>query len=197
MKPRIAIERIEALSQRWADLKRYTIAYTRRDGVTETLVREVHDHGHGAAVLPYDRGRGTVLLVRQFRLPPQLSGADGDMIEACAGLLDGNDPADCARREAEEELGYRVSNLRQVASCFMTPGAVTERLTLFLADYSTDAKIGGGGGHPHESEDIEVIELPFTEALAMALGGDIIDAKTVMLLLFLERQLKGSPSPRK
>ena len=93
MSARVVIETIEPLSHRWARLDRYTIAYTRRDGVTERLFREVHDHGHGACVLPYDAARGTVLLVRQFRLPVHLNTDDGFIIEVCAGLLDGDDPA--------------------------------------------------------------------------------------------------------
>ena len=189
MSERVKIDAIETLSRRWADLKQYTLTYRRRDGRSETQVREVHDHGSGAAVLPYDATRGTVLLVRQFRLPAYLSGEPGDLIEVCAGLLDGNAPEECARREAEEELGYRIENPREVASTFMTPGAVTERLTMFLADYSAEARIGDGGGHAHEGEDIEVLEMPFTEAWRMLLEGKIADAKTVMLLLFLAREL--------
>ncbi len=189
MTDRIAIEKAEILSQRWARLTQYTIRYRRRDGRSETLLREVHDHGHGAAVLPYDRARGTVLLVRQFRLPAYLNGGDGMLIEACAGLLDDGDAEACAYREAEEELGYRVGNLRTAANTFMSPGAITERLTMFLADYSASARIGAGGGHLHEGEDIEVLELPLADAWQMALDGRIADAKTVMLLQFLKLEL--------
>jgi nudix-type nucleoside diphosphatase (YffH/AdpP family) len=193
---RVKIEKVETLSRRWAKLDLYTIAYTRRDGITENQVREVHDHGHGACVLPYDKARGTVLLVRQFRLPVHLSGSDGFIIEVCAGLLDGDDPTICAKREAEEELGFRLTNLRQMANTFMTPGAVTERLTLFLADYDHAARSGEGGGHRHEGEDIEVLELPFARAREMLRDGQIIDAKTVMLVMFLERELGLPPLSR-
>ncbi len=193
MNDRVKIIAAESLSRRWARLDAYTIAYTRRDGLTETLVREVHDHGHGACVLPYDGARGTVLLVKQFRLPAFLNGLDGDLIEVCAGLLDGNDPAECARREAEEELGFRLSNLRPMASTMMSPGAITERITLFLADYDLAARIGDGGGQPHEGEDIEVLEMPFDTARHLVKSGAIIDAKSVMLIMFLERELGLPP----
>lgn len=193
MTDRVKIEKIEPLSRHWAKLDRYIISYTRRDGSVDRLVREVHDHGHGACVLPYDRRRGTVLLVRQFRLPAYLNDTDGFIIEVCAGLLDGDDPAVCAKREAEEELGFRLSHLRQMASTFMTPGAVTERLTMFLADYDHAARIGAGGGHAHEGEDIEILELPFAEVRKMMKDGLIIDAKTVMLIMFLERELDLPP----
>lgn len=194
MSGRVTIETVETLSHRWAKLDRYVIAYRRRDGRTERLIREVHDHGNGATVLPYDAARGTVLLVRQFRLPAFLNGSDGNLIEACAGLLDGDDPVDCARREAEEELGFRLHNLRQMASPFMSPGAVTERITLFLADYGAADRISDGGGHPHEGEDIEVLELPFGEVLSLARAGGIVDAKTLLLVMFLERELAPPPS---
>ncbi len=188
MKPRVVIEKVEPLSHSWAKLDRYTIRYLRQDGREDTLIREVHDHGHGATVLPYDSKRGTVLLVKQFRLPAYLHDQDGFLIESCAGLLDGDDPAVCAKREAEEELGFRLSNLRHMATTYMTPGAVTERLSLFLADYDHAARIGAGGGEAHEGEDIEVLEMPFDEMRAMVKDGRIMDAKTVMLSLFLERE---------
>lgn len=193
MRGRVTILSADPLSRRWARLDSYTIAYTRRDGRTETLVREVHDHGHGACVLPYDASRDTVLLVRQFRLPALLNGLDGDLIEVCAGLLDGNDPAECAKREAEEELGFAISNLRQMASVMMSPGAVTERITLFLADYERSGRISDGGGHAHEGEDIEVLEMPFDAARRLVREGGIIDAKSVMLVMFLERELGLPP----
>lgn len=194
MTTRVKIEKVEPLSHNWVKLDRYTIRYTRQDGTEDILVREVHDHGHGATVLPYDAARGTVLLVRQFRLPAYVTdGGDGFIIETCAGLLDGDDPAVCARREAEEELGFRLSNLRHMITSYATPGCVTERIALFLADYDHDARINGGGGHAHEGEDIEVLELPFAEMRRMVMDGRITDSKTVMLSLFLERELGLPP----
>lgn len=193
MNDRVKVVEVQTLSRRWAKLDRYDIDYRRRDGRIDRLVREVHDHGNGATVLPYDRARETVLLVRQFRLPAYLSSTDGNLIEACAGLLDGDDPAVCASREAEEELGVKLSNLRRKACTFMTPGAVTERITMFLADYSEASRFGKGGGHEHEGEDIEVLELPFAEVRKLLADGAIIDAKTVMLIMFLERELDLPP----
>lgn len=193
MKRRITIEKVEPLSHRWAKLDRYTIRYARQDGREEMLEREVHDHGHGATVLPYDARRGTVLLVRQFRLPAYLHDHDGFIIESCAGLLDGDDPAACAKREAEEELGFRLSNLRFMTTVYSTPGAVTERISLFTADYEEGSRIGAGGGEAHEGEDIEVIEISFDEMRRMVQDGRIVDAKTVLLSLFLERELGLPP----
>ena len=193
MKRRISIEKVEPLSHNWVKLDRYTIRYMRQDGRADTLVREVHDHGNGAAVLPYDARRGTVLLVKQFRLPPYLAGEDGFILECCAGLLEGDDPAVCARREAEEELGFRISNLRMVANPFATPGVVTERIAMFLADYDHGSRVGEGGGHAHEGEDIEVVEMPFDDLRRLVRDVQILDAKTIILSLLLERELGLPP----
>ena len=178
----IHIRSIEVLSDDWAILKKFTFDYRRRDGSLETQVRQTYDRGHGAVILPYDPRRGTVLLVRQFRLPAYVSGHPEPLIEACAGLLDRDDPETCIRREAEEELGYRLNAIEQVFHAFMSPGSVTERLMFFTARYSPEDRIGRGGGDAHEGEDIEVLELALDEALAMIDGGRIIDGKTIMLL---------------
>lgn len=178
----IRIRSVEVLSDDWAILKKFTFDYRRRDESLETQVRQTYDRGHGAVILPYDPERGTVLLVRQFRLPAYVSGHPEPLIEACAGLLDEDDPETCIRREAEEELGYRLKATEQVFHVFMSPGSVTERLMFFTARYSPSDRIGRGGGDAHEGEDIEVLELGLDEALAMIDGGRIVDGKTIMLL---------------
>jgi nudix-type nucleoside diphosphatase (YffH/AdpP family) len=172
----------ELLASFWSKVRKLTISYTRRDGREETLLREVSDHGHAAAVLAIDRARRTVLLVKQMRIAAWAAGYPEPLLEACAGLLDGDDPEECARREGEEELGYRLRNLRPVATCFASPGALTERMSLFLADYDPADRVGNGGGVVSEGEDIEVIEMGFDQAYAMIAAGGIADAKTVILL---------------
>jgi nudix-type nucleoside diphosphatase (YffH/AdpP family) len=126
-----------------------------------------------------------VLLVRQFRYPAYVNGYDGLLIEAAAGLLDDADPADRIKKEVEEELGYALSDPRLVFACFMSPGAVTERLHLFVAEYDGGMRVGDGGGVEGEAEDIEVLELGFDEAMAMVASGAIQDAKTIILLQHL------------
>lgn len=185
----VEIEGAEVLSKGWISLKKYAVGYTSRTGRRERVSREVHDHGDGAAVLPYDSTRGTVLLVRQFRLPAFLKGHPGPLIEVAAGLLDGDDPVTCARREAEEELGYRLTHLARVSDTFTSPGSLTERLTLFLAEYNAGQRIGEGGGHESEGEEIEVLEMPFAEAWSLLEDGTIADAKTIILLLYLRLSL--------
>ncbi len=193
MQDRIRIRSVELLSENWGKLKRTTFDYRRGDGTWETQVRETYDRGDGAVILPFDPSRGTVLLVRQFRFPAFVSGHPEPLVEACAGLLDRDSPETAIRREAEEELGYRLRDVKQVYSPFMSPGSVTERLAFFVAEYGPDDRISDGGGAVDEGEDIEVLEVSLDEAMAMAHDGRIVDAKTIMLVqhLKLERDTHG------
>jgi GDP-mannose pyrophosphatase NudK len=172
----------EVIAKFWSILSKVTLKYTRRDGRSEILIREVNDHGHAAAVLALDPTRKTVLLVKQMRIAAHVAGYTDAMIEVCAGLLDGDDARTCATREAEEELGFRVHDLREAGNVFMSPGALTERVSLFIGTYSPEDRIANGGGVATEGEDIEVIELPLTTAYGMIASGEIVDAKTIILL---------------
>lgn len=181
--PDVRIVDVQVLSDDWYVLKKTTFDYRRRDGRWQRQSRETYDRGNGAALLLHDPVRGTVVLTRQFRLPAYVNGSpDGLLIEACAGLLDGDDPDACIRREAEEETGYRVRRPRKVFEAYMSPGSVTEKLHFYVADYEAADRVSPGGGDAQEGEDIETIELPLAEALAMVADGRIQDGKTVMLL---------------
>jgi GDP-mannose pyrophosphatase NudK len=180
---RVKIERAETLSDNWGRLTKYSIAYRRSDGVTEQQSREVYDRGNGAAILLYNKQRRTIVLTRQFRLPALLNGdPDGMLLEVPAGLLDADDPVTAIRREAEEETGYRIEHVEEVLASIMSPGSVTERLHLFVGEYTAADRVSAGGGHASEGEDIEVIEVTLDQALAMIERREIVDAKTIMLV---------------
>lgn len=182
---------VDTLSENWHPLRLYTFARRRRDGTSETLKREVYHNGPGAAVLPFDPGRSTVLLTRQFRLPAQVNGDAPRLIEVCAGNVEhGDDPQETVRKEAEQELGYRLRALRRVFALYTSPGASAEVLHFFLADYDPGERSGAGGGVREEGEEIEILELPLDRAWTMVRSGGIRDAKTVLLLLqlMLERR---------
>ncbi len=168
------------LSHKRYRLSEYEFDYRRNDGTWQRQNREVFDRKHAAAVLPIDPARGMVILVRQFRLPPFLTGYRKPLVEVIAGALDGDAPDVCARREAMEEAGVEVSDLKEVFHCFMSPGAITERMHLFVSIYN--GRTGKGGGLHDEGEDIEVLEMSLDDAIAMVANGEIVDAKTIILL---------------
>jgi nudix-type nucleoside diphosphatase (YffH/AdpP family) len=172
------------LSDDWAVLTKHTFELKRRDGVWEKQIRQTYDRGHGAVILPYDPVRKTVLLVRQFRMPAFVEGHKTPLIEACAGLLDQLDPETAIRKEAEEELGYRLRDVTKIYEVYMSPGSVTERLSFFVGHYSPTDRISDGGGCADEGEDIEVLEMTLSEAMGLVKTGGIIDAKTVMLIQY-------------
>lgn len=188
---RVRVREVKLLSDHWYTLKTATFDWRRRDGRWQTTQRETYDRGNGAAILLYEPRRRTVVLTRQFRYPVYVNGHDALMIEVPAGLLDGADPEACIRAEAEQEAGLRVRAPREVMRTYTSPGAVTERLHLFVAEYDAADRIGPGGGLENEGEDIEVFECPFDEALAMVERGVIVDAKTILLLQWAALHLFG------
>ena len=187
-KGQFRITKTELIVKAWSTLWAIKVDATMRDGRKAELKREVSDHGHGAAILAIDPIRATCLLVRQWRVGVAFNGEDGFLIEACAGLLDADQPEDCVRREALEELGTRVHDIQHVCDSYASPGAVSEKLSLFVGYYSEQDRVNSGGGLLEEGEDIEVLEMPIDEAYAMIASGDIIDAKTIILLQHVKLQ---------
>jgi nudix-type nucleoside diphosphatase (YffH/AdpP family) len=179
---RIRVGDVRVLSDHYGTLKTTTLQWRRDDGTWQTQHRETYDRGHAAALLPYNRAQRTVILVRQFRYPAFVAGYDDLLVEAAAGLLDNASPEQRIRLEAEEETGYRLHDVTFVFEAFMSPGAVTEKIHFFVAEYEPHMRVSTGGGLADEGEEIEVLELGIDEALAMITDGRIIDAKTIMLL---------------
>lgn len=173
----------ELLSDNWYSLNKVTFEYQREDGIWETQIREAYDRGNGAAILLYNKGRGTVTLTRQFRMPTYLNGnEDGMMIEVCAGILEKGNAEETIKMEVEEETGYKIEKVEKVFESYMSPGSVTEILHFFVGAYNDEMKVGEGGGAEGETENIEVLEMPFTTAIEFIKNGKIRDAKTIMLL---------------
>ncbi|MCX2524199.1 NUDIX domain-containing protein [Larsenimonas rhizosphaerae] len=179
---RVRIIESRILADDWFVLKKTTFDYLRRDNTWQRQSRETYDRGNGATLLLFNTARQTVVLTRQFRFPAFVNGHDGMLIEAAAGLLDDASPETRIRAEVEEETGYRVTHIEKVFDAFMSPGSVTERLYFFIAEYDEGDRAGQGGGVASEGEDIDVLELPLEEALAMITRGEIMDGKTIMLL---------------
>ena len=185
MNEKAKIIRNDILSNNWYTLRKITYDYLKKNGQWQTQTREAYDRGNGATILLYNIESKTVILTRQFRLPTFINGnKDGMLIEACAGLLDKDDPEYCIRRETEEETGYIVKDVRKIFEAYMSPGSVTEILYFFVVAYSSAMKVNEGGGVAKEQEEIEVLEIPFNKAIEMMQNGDIKDAKTIMLLQY-------------
>ncbi|QGN39118.1 GDP-mannose pyrophosphatase NudK [Klebsiella oxytoca] len=173
------------LSENWFVLRNMTYELTRSDGSVVRHKREVYDRGNGATIMLYNRRKQSVVLVRQFRVATWVNGnEDGMLIETCAGLLDNDEPEACVRKEAIEETGFEVGEVRKLFELYMSPGGVTELIHFFIAEYSDAQRANSGGGV--DDEEIEVLELPFNQALAMMANGEIRDGKAVILLQYLQ-----------
>ena len=185
----VKINSVTKLSHNWGRFDNYNVTHSRRDGGEQTVTREVYDHGSAAAVLLYAPETRTVILTRQFRLPPHLNSDPAWLIEVPAGLLDGEVPIVAAEREALEETGYAGTELELLFDTYMSPGSLTEKCACFIGRYTAGQQAEAGGGLADEGEDIEVLELGFDAALAMIASGAIVDAKTIMLLQALALRL--------
>jgi nudix-type nucleoside diphosphatase (YffH/AdpP family) len=179
----IKIIETKILSDNWYILKKIIFEATKKDGTVQTFNREAYDRGNGATILLYNKEHGTVILTRQFRMPTYINGNEsGMLIECCAGLLDKDDAEACIKRETEEETGYKITDVKKAFEAYMSPGSVTEILYFFTGEYTKAMKVSDGGGVEEESENIEVLEMPFTAAIEMINTGEICDGKTIMLL---------------
>jgi GDP-mannose pyrophosphatase NudK len=177
----------EILSDNWYTLKKVTYELLKKDGSWESQTREAYDRGNGAAILLYNPSQKTIILTRQFRLPTYINdNPSGMLVEACAGLLEENNPEDCIRKEVQEETGYEVTEVKKIFEAYMSPGSVTEILHFFIGEYSSSMKTSEGGGLEDEQESIEILEMPFKEAIQMMTSGEIRDAKTIMLLQYMQ-----------
>src|SRR5258706_1939019 len=183
MADRVRIQKEEILSNSWYTLKKITFDFLKQNGTWKTQTREAYDRGNGATILLYNKASQTVILTRQFRLPTFINGNEnGMLIEACAGLLDEDQPEVAIKRETEEETGFRIKKAKKIFEAYMSPGSVTELLYFFVAEYVKSEQAGAGAGG--DGEDMEVLEMPFREALAMISSGKIKDGKTIMLLYY-------------
>ena len=184
---RVKILDTKILSDNWYILKKITYEFFKKDGSRHVQEREAYDRGNGATILLYNTQNHSIILTKQFRLPTYINGNEtGMLIEACAGLLDKDNPEECIRRETEEETGYQIKAIQKAFQAYMSPGSVTEILHFFIAEYDAEMKVNEGGGLESEQENIEVLEIDFQKAIQMIENGEIMDAKTIMLIQYLQ-----------
>ncbi|AUS06641.1 NUDIX domain-containing protein [Pseudotamlana carrageenivorans] len=183
------IKNIESslLSDNYYILKKFSFDYLMSSGKWVNQMREVYDRGDGAGILLYNTLKKTVILTKQFRMPTYLNeNPDGMLVEICAGMLDKDNPEACVIRETEEEVGYRLKAVKKVFEAYSSPGVMTEKMHFFIGEYTDDMKVSSGGGLEEEHEDIEVLEIPFSEAIDMLNQGDIHDTRTIVLLQYAQ-----------
>jgi GDP-mannose pyrophosphatase NudK len=192
----VRIKEMQTLAQQKGKLTLVTFEQRTRSGEWRERKREVYDNGNSAAILPYDAERKTVLLTRQLRLPIYLQDGLENSIEACAGKLDGEKPEIRIVKEMEEELGYRIPKVERLFELYVSPASIMEKIVYFTCAYSPADKVSEGGGLPEEGEDIEVIETTLEQAAAMIASGEIIDAKTVVLIQCLGARVRAQQGRR-
>jgi len=188
---RVQMHDVSVLSSNKYVLRKADFSLKRNDGTWQRMQREVYDRGNGAAILLHNIAQGTVVLIRQFRVPAYLGGYREMLLEAPAGMLDGAEPEERIRKETGEETGFHIAKAEKIFEAFMSPGSMTEILHFFVAPYTHVDRQSAGGGLADEGEDIDVLELPFDDAYAMIAKGGIVDAKTIMLLQWAKLNLFG------
>ncbi len=185
MSETVKIKIREVLARGFGVLERIVFERRRSTGEVQTLTREILDAGDGVTILPYDVARGTIILIRQFRGVAFLKDGSLALVEACAGKLEGADPLTRVIAETEEETGIKLSGPpRPLFTAYMSPGSFAERISFFVAPYTPGDRVTSGGGLIEEGEDIEVFETTVDDALAMVARGEIVDAKTILLLYY-------------
>jgi nudix-type nucleoside diphosphatase (YffH/AdpP family) len=173
------------LSDNYYILKKLNFDYLMKNGKWVNQMREVYDRGDGAGILLYNKEKKTVILTKQFRMPTYMNdNKEGFLVEVCAGMLDKDNPEACIIRETEEEVGYRIKEVKKIYEAYSSPGVMTEKMYFFIGEYTDDMKVSNGGGLDIEHEDIEVLELPFTQAIALLNNGEIHDTRTIVLLQY-------------
>jgi len=195
IKDKISNVTSQVISSFWGTLEQINFDFTFKNGKTTNITHEVYGKSDGVAILLYNTKTKKVILSKQLRMPVFVAGVSkGFSIEVVGGAIDENEsPETCVIRETEEEVGYRILEVKKVSTVFLSPGIVKERVHLFVGEYKDEDKTENGGGLEIENEEIEVLETSFLNALQMIKTQEIMDARTIILLQYLElNQLMNS-----
>ena len=186
---KIEIQRRQRLLDGFFKVDEITLRHELADGRMSPPLRRLNlDRGNGVAALLYNRTTKKIVLVRQFRYPASLEGP-GWILEIVASMHEaGEVPEDTMRREILEETGYEAEHLEPISSFYLTPGGSSEKIHLFYAETSAPQRRSAGGGVREEGEDIEVVELPLERAWQALDQSEIVDAKTLVALLWCRRK---------
>ena len=169
-------------------------AYLRFEQFNGEMSRQLRrlslERGDSVAILVYNSTTKKIILINQFRYPTYQHG-DGWITETIAGMVDhGEAPEETARRETEEETGLDITAFEHIATFYLSPGGSSERIFLYYSEVSGEqAKYKSTGGLLREGEDIKVVELSVADATAKIRSGEIMDAKTILGIFWLENRL--------
>ncbi|MFV0432209.1 MAG: NUDIX domain-containing protein [Alphaproteobacteria bacterium] len=177
------------------EVNKYRFSYRQFNGKMGAVVeREIFERGHAVAVLPYDPIKDVIILIEQFR-PGVFVGIQNPhwqnkqttswMYEIIAGIIDeGETIDDVAIRETKEEANLEIANLKYIQPFFVSPGAVSEFIHLYVAQVNSE-KAGGVFGLDVEAEDIKTHILPCDEVWKMLDEGKITNATALIALQWL------------
>lgn len=188
---RVRVHSRKVLSDQWATLESVSFDYKRGDGRWQRQQREIYHRGHGAAVLLYNLEERSIVLIRQFRFPVWTLGGNGFVLEVPAGMVEEDNPEETVIAESEQETGFIISDPRFLFRVYATPGSVTEQLSFYTAVYNSSQRTGTGGGLEEEGEDIEVLEVTIDQAIEWIKSGEIVDAKTIILVQHAQLSIFG------
>lgn len=187
--PRVEIETKKLIFEDFFKIEEAVLRYKKFDGSMSEPVRRLNFlRGDSVAAVVFNEDTQRVLLTHQFKYPTHEKGP-GWISELVAGAMEPNETAeDSMRREILEEIGYRVRELKKVATFYVSPGGTSERIILFYAAVKNSDGIERGGGLESEGEDIRIVELSLSELEGVVERGQIQDAKTLIGLMWLHRE---------
>ncbi len=175
------------ISNFWGTLRRLSFDYTFKNGKVQRLTHEVYGKSDGVAILLHNPESKRIILTKQFRAPVWVAQKNqSTLVEVCGGAIDGiEDPMETVKRESLEEVGIEPTNIQFVCETFLSPGILSERIYLYTGEYRKEQLTSKNGGVFEEGEEIEVLEITYDEAFAMIKSGELIDARTLILLQHL------------
>lgn len=191
---KVSIEQKRYLLDDFFKVEEAYLRFEQFDGEMSRRLRRLSlERGDSVAILIYNTTIEKIILIDQFRYPTYHNG-HGWIIETIAGMLDhGETPEHTAKRETQEETGLSINAFEHIATFYLSPGGSSERIFLYYSEVSgKEPRYMATGGLLHEGEDIKVVELSLAEALAKIQSGEIMDAKTILGIYWLEnRQMKN------
>jgi GDP-mannose pyrophosphatase NudK len=169
-----------------------TLQHEKFSGSLSEPVRRLNlERGEAVAVLIYLQDKDSFVLVRQFRFAAFVSSDSGWIDEIVAGVLEDDDPLECAQRECIEETGYEITNFDKIGFVYSTPGITSERVHLYIGYCNSQDKKHKGGGLDTEHEDIKIIEIPKNVAYKKVAQGEFKDGKTILAIQHFQLKESG------